>query len=74
MAKLLYDDRTLYLAYLCQDAHISAEAIESLSTRDLYRVRGSVMMASTVLILGNLIADILLALSDPRIRVTSSDG
>src|SRR5687768_14399834 len=24
VAKLLYDDRHLYLAYLCQDAHISA--------------------------------------------------
>jgi len=49
-------------------------AIEALTTRDLYLVMGSVLMASTVLILGNLVADILLALSDPRIRVTASDG
>ncbi|HEX7879620.1 MAG TPA: ABC transporter permease, partial [Candidatus Eisenbacteria bacterium] len=49
-------------------------AIEALNTRDLYLVMGSVLMASTVLILGNLVADVLLALSDPRIRVGSSDG
>jgi peptide/nickel transport system permease protein len=43
--------------------------LEALQTRDLYLMMGSVMMASTLLILGNLIADILLALSDPRIQV-----
>ncbi len=43
--------------------------IEALITRDLYLIMGSVMMASTVLILGNLVADILLAISDPRIKV-----
>jgi peptide/nickel transport system permease protein len=42
-------------------------AIEALNTRDLYLVMGSVLLASTVLILGNLVADILLGLSDPRI-------
>jgi ABC-type dipeptide/oligopeptide/nickel transport system permease component len=29
---------------------------------------GSVLMASVVLIAGNLVADVLLALADPRIR------
>lgn len=43
--------------------------LEALVTRDLYLMMGSVMMASTVLILGNLVADILLALADPRIKV-----
>jgi peptide/nickel transport system permease protein len=43
--------------------------IEALIARDLYLIMGSVMMASTVLVLGNLVADILLALSDPRIKV-----
>lgn len=43
--------------------------IEALIARDLYLIMGSVMMASTVLVLGNLVADILLALSDPRIEV-----
>ena len=42
-------------------------AIEALNTRDLYLVMGSVLLASTVLVLGNLVADILLGLSDPRI-------
>lgn len=43
--------------------------IEALIARDLYLIMGSVMMASTVLVLGNLVADILLAISDPRIEV-----
>ena len=42
--------------------------LDALFTRDLYLVMGSLLMASLMLILGNLIADILLALSDPRIR------
>ena len=43
--------------------------IEALIARDLYLIMGSVMMASTVLVIGNLIADILLVLVDPRIKV-----
>jgi peptide/nickel transport system permease protein len=43
--------------------------LEALQTRDLYLMMGSVMMASTMLIFGNLIADIMLALADPRIKV-----
>lgn len=43
--------------------------IEALVARDLYLMMGSVMMASTLLILGNLVADLLLAAADPRIQV-----
>jgi peptide/nickel transport system permease protein len=42
--------------------------LDALFTRDLYLVMGSLIMASVMLILGNLTADILLALSDPRIK------
>ncbi|MCE5249240.1 ABC transporter permease [bacterium] len=42
--------------------------LDALFSRDLYLVMGSLLMASVMLILGNLAADILLALSDPRIR------
>ena len=42
--------------------------LDALFSKDLYLVMGSLLMASTMLILGNLAADILLALSDPRIR------
>jgi peptide/nickel transport system permease protein len=42
-------------------------AVEALGYRDLYLVMGSVLMASVVLILGNLVADLLLSLNDPRI-------
>ena len=41
--------------------------LDAILTQDQYLVMGSVLMASVVLILGNLIADILLALADPRI-------
>ena len=41
--------------------------LDAILTQDQYLVMGSVLMASVVLILGNLIADILLAISDPRI-------
>ena len=43
---------------------ITYEAIQS---RDQYLVLGAVLMASSMLILGNLIADLLLAAADPRI-------
>ena len=41
--------------------------LEALRTRDQYLVLGAVLMASTVLVLGNLVADLLLAAADPRI-------
>jgi peptide/nickel transport system permease protein len=42
--------------------------LEALNAQDQYLVVGSVLMASVVLIAGNMVADILLAISDPRIR------
>ena len=42
--------------------------LEALNTHDQYLVMGSVLMASAVLIAGNLVADLLLAAADPRIR------
>ncbi len=42
--------------------------LDALFTRDLYLVMGSLLMASVMLIIGNLVADILLAVSDPRIQ------
>jgi peptide/nickel transport system permease protein len=41
--------------------------LEAIQTQDQYLVMGAVLMASVVLVLGNLIADVLLAVSDPRI-------
>jgi peptide/nickel transport system permease protein len=43
--------------------------VDALIARDLYLVMGSVLLASTVLIVGNLVADVLLMAADPRIRV-----
>ena len=42
--------------------------LEALQRQDLYLVMGSVVMAATMLVLGNLIADVLLAVADPRIK------
>jgi peptide/nickel transport system permease protein len=41
---------------------------EAILARDQYLVAGSVLMATVVLVLGNLVADVLLAAADPRIR------
>ncbi len=41
--------------------------LDALLTQDQYLVMGSVLMASLVLVAGNLLADLLLALTDPRI-------
>jgi peptide/nickel transport system permease protein len=40
---------------------------DALQAQDQYLVLGSVLMASFVLVLGNLVADLLLAIADPRI-------
>lgn len=42
--------------------------LDAVLSQDLYVVMGSLVISSVLLIVGNLIADILLALSDPRIR------
>lgn len=42
--------------------------IEAYTSKDLFTVAAAVMLASVMLIIGNLIADILLGLNDPRIR------
>jgi peptide/nickel transport system permease protein len=47
---------------------LGALTLEALRKQDLYLVMGSVMLASTLLVLGNLVADVLLAVVDPRIR------
>jgi peptide/nickel transport system permease protein len=41
---------------------------EAILSRDQYLVVGAVLMAAVVLVLGNLIADLLLAAADPRMR------
>ena len=41
--------------------------LDAILTQDQYLVMGSVLMASVVLVLGNLVADLLLAVADPRI-------
>ena len=41
--------------------------LEAILTQDQYLVMGAVLMASTMLILGNLVADLMLVAADPRI-------
>jgi peptide/nickel transport system permease protein len=42
--------------------------LTAVRSKDLYLAMAGMMMGSLMLILGNLAADILLALNDPRIR------
>lgn len=42
--------------------------IEAYGSKDMFMIAASVMLASLMLVLGNLLADILLSLNDPRIR------
>lgn len=48
---------------------IGVQTLKALQQRDLYVVMGSVILGATVLVVGNLIADILLSIADPRISV-----
>ena len=43
--------------------------LESVQKKDVYMVMGSFMLGATMLMLGNLISDVLLAVTDPRIRL-----
>jgi peptide/nickel transport system permease protein len=43
--------------------------LQALFAQDLYLVMASLMVGALLLVLGNLLADLLLALSDPRIRL-----
>jgi peptide/nickel transport system permease protein len=45
--------------------------LESILARDLFVVIGAVMLSTLLLVIGNLLADMLLYLVDPRIRVQS---
>ncbi len=44
--------------------------LESVQSRDIYVAMGAFVMGTVLLVIGNLIADILLALTDPRIRLS----
>jgi len=43
--------------------------LESVLSKDIYMVMGAFMLGATMLMLGNLFSDILLAITDPRIRL-----
>ena len=44
--------------------------LQAVTAQDLYLVMGSLMMGATMLIVGNLFADLLLKFTDPRIKLT----
>jgi peptide/nickel transport system permease protein len=47
--------------------------LEAVMAKDLYLVMGSLYIGAILLILGNLVADLLLVVVDPRIRYDSRD-
>jgi peptide/nickel transport system permease protein len=48
-------------------------AVEAILARDYPVVTATALMASIVVVLGNLVADVLLGVADPRLRVRSTD-
>jgi peptide/nickel transport system permease protein len=44
--------------------------LEAVRSQDLFLVMGNMLISGTLLIVGNLISDVLLALSDPRIKLS----
>jgi peptide/nickel transport system permease protein len=54
---------------ICNWPGLGSLMLYAVRSQDLFLVMGSMLVGGIMLILGNLIADILLALSDPRIRM-----
>jgi peptide/nickel transport system permease protein len=54
---------------ICNWPGLGSLMLSAVRSQDLYLVMGTMLISSLMLIGGNLIADILLAFSDPRIRV-----
>jgi len=50
---------------------LGALTLEAIRRQDLFVVMATLVMASVLLVLGNLVADILLAASDPRIKASA---
>lgn len=50
---------------------LGALTLEAIRRQDLFVVMATLVMASVLLVLGNLVADVLLAVSDPRIKATT---
>lgn len=44
-------------------------ALEAVRTKDMFLVMATVLMGALLLLIGNLIADILLAANDPRVKL-----
>ncbi|MCM8778413.1 MAG: ABC transporter permease [Candidatus Omnitrophica bacterium] len=53
---------------ICNWPGLGSVMLTAVRSQDIYLVMGTMLMGGIMLIVGNLIADILLAISDPRIR------
>ena len=52
---------------ICSDPGLGTVMLAAVRSQDLFLVMGSAMTGGVLLILGNLFADVLLAVVDPRI-------
>ncbi len=59
---------SLLIEYIMNWPGIGALLLDSILARDVYVVVGTVMVSTVLLVGGNLVADLLLAAADPRIR------
>ncbi|MCD6081036.1 MAG: ABC transporter permease, partial [Candidatus Omnitrophica bacterium] len=55
---------------ICNWPGLGSLMLQAVRSQDLYLVMGTMLISSLMLIVGNLIADILLGISDPRIRLS----
>ena len=53
---------------VCAWPGLGTVMLEAVRSQDIYLVMGSMLIGGVLLIVGNLIADVLLAVCDPRIR------
>lgn len=63
---------SLLIEYIMDWPGIGSLLLDSILARDVYVVVGTVMVSTVLLIAGNLLADVLLAAADPRIRRTGA--
>ena len=55
---------------ICNWPGLGSLMLQAVRSQDLYLVMGTMLISSLMLIVGNLIADILLGISDPRMRLS----
>jgi len=65
---------SLVVEVVCGWPGLGPLILEATLARDLYLVIGGIMLSALFMVGGNLVADLLLFVSDPRIRTEADDA